>query len=242
MIADVAAQLLSLAEQSHDEAGYFAALYAAVTSNVAASLGRGVFDDDERMERFAGDFASWYLRPRTGGGPVPRCWRAAFDVEGDPRLLIVQHLLLGVNAHVNHDLPQVVVALAERDGDLAAVRGDFDTVNDILAATQAEVLRRLDRVSRWVNVATSVGGGRAFSFSLRRAREQAWGAAERLWPLDRAGRAAYVAELDRLVAVVGLLVTRPAFPVSLAMPVLRAVEESDPRKVTRALLTPSPSA
>ena len=28
--------------------------------------------------------------------------------------MIVQHLLLGINAHVNHDLPQVVVERAPR--------------------------------------------------------------------------------------------------------------------------------
>ena len=69
---------------------------------------------------------------------MPGCWRAAFDVAGDCRLMIVQHLLLGINAHVNHDLPQVVVERAPASGDLTALRADFDAVNDILAETIPE--------------------------------------------------------------------------------------------------------
>ena len=41
-----------------------------------------------------------------------------------------------------------------------------------------------------------------------------------------------------VVTVLAHLVTRPVVPVSLAMPLLRAVEERDPRRVTEALLTP----
>ena len=110
-------------------------------------------------------FAAWYLRPRTGGGQVPACWRAAFDVADDSHLMIVQHLLLGVNAHVNHDLPQVVVELAPERGDLAGLRADYDAVNDILAETLPEVLRSLGAVSRWVNPFGRAGGERLFDFS-----------------------------------------------------------------------------
>ena len=85
-------------------------------------------------------------------------------------MLIVQHLLLGINAHVNYDLPRVVVELADERGDLRSMRHDFDAVNDVLAATYAEVVKDLDRVSRWVNGAARLGGGRAFNFSLTLAR------------------------------------------------------------------------
>ena len=44
------------------------------------------------------------------------------------------------------------------------------------------------------------------------------------------------AELDRLVCVLAYLITRPIFPLSLAIPLLRGTEQRDPRKVTAALL------
>ena len=101
----------------------------------------------------------------------------------------MQHLLLGVNAHVNHDLPQVVVELADAGASLDELRPDFDAINDLLAATQPDILRDLRHVSAWTQLALWLGGGRAFNFSLDRARDQAWQTAVRLRPLDHDGRA-----------------------------------------------------
>ena len=113
--------------------------------------------------------------------------------------------------YVNYDLPQVVVALADERGDLAGMRRDFDTMNDVLAATYPEVLRDLGGVSHWVNFVASVGGGRIFNFSLVAARRQAWVAATRLHALDAAGRAEYVTELDELVRVLAYCWRIPDF-------------------------------
>jgi hypothetical protein len=150
--------------------------------------------------------------------------------------LILQHLLLGVNAHVNHDLPQVVVELADGGVPVQALRPDFDAINDILAATQPDVLSELGRVSGWTQLAMSLGGGRAFNFSLGRARAQAWQAAVRLHPLDGQRRGRAVAELDELVSVLAYLITRPTPPISWLLPVARQLEHDDPRVVTRRLL------
>jgi hypothetical protein len=212
-------------------------MYAVVTDRIADGIQGATFADGDRMAAFATTFARCYTAARTGQlTPVPRCWQASWDVAGDPGLLIVQHLLLGINAHVNYDLPRTVVELADQTGDLAAIRPDFDAVNDVLADTLPDVLDRLDRVSKWVNVVVRLGGDRSFDFSLRVARRRAWEAAENLFPLDAAGRRAYLAELDRLVAVLAYLVTRPGFPARLVVPVARRLEEKDPAKVIEALL------
>lgn len=235
-IDEVSRELREVALAAPDASGYFPALYAGVTDEVRAAIDDGGFDHGARMGAFACAFAERYLAPRHDRSPAPACWRAAFDVSGDRSLLIVQHLLLGINAHVNFDLPQVVVAVADESGELQSVRRDFDAVNDILAARQVVVLRSLGAVSRWINGAAAAGGGRVFNFSLERARRQAWLAAERMWPLDDAGRAHYVAELDRLVSVLAYLITRPAFPLSAALRGLRLLEQHDTAKVTKALL------
>ena len=228
-------ELRSIALDAHDAAGHFPAMYSRVTAAVAEGIAGGRFEDPARMERFVVRFAARYLAARTDA-PAPGSWRAAFDVAGDRRLLVVQHLLLGINAHVNFDLPQVVVELADEDGDLASLRNDFDAVNDVLAATYPVVLRDLGLVARWVNVAASAGGGRLFSFSLTVARAQAWRAATRLHGLDAEARRAEVAELDRLVRVLAYLVASPRPPVSLLVPIGRLLEARDPRAVTTALL------
>src|SRR6185436_1404466 len=97
----------------------------------ARSVAAGEFEDGERMDRFASTFAGAYTRAARSPAGRPRCWQAAWDVAGDANLLIVQHLLLGINAHVNHDLALSVVEVADQTGDLASIRPDFDAVSAV---------------------------------------------------------------------------------------------------------------
>ncbi len=238
VLDDTIEALRSVALDADDASGYFAAMYARVTDRVQASIGDGRFGDGQRMATFARAFAGWYLGARDGSRPRPDCWQAAADVVNDGRLLIVQHLLLGINAHVNHDLPQVVVELADAGASLDELRPDFDAINDLLAATQPHILRDLRHVSGWTQWSLWLGGGRAFNFSLDRARDQAWQTAVRLRPLDPDPRARETAALDRLVSVLAYLITKPSAPASWLVPIARRLEDRDPRDVTRQLLGP----
>ena len=229
-------RLRSAALEADDATGFFAAMYARVTDRVQTAINDGRFGDGEGMAHFARTFADWYLGASDGTRALPACWKAADDVSGDRALLIVQHLLLGINAHVNHDLPQVVVELAGGEASLKVLRPDFDAINDILAETQPDILRDLGGVSGWTQLAVSRGGGRVFNFSLGRARAQAWQSAERIHRLDDAARASEVAELDRLVGVLAHLITRPSAPISWLLAIPRWLEQDDPRVVTSRLL------
>jgi hypothetical protein len=234
--------LRTIARSAMDASGYFPAMYSCVTDRIAASIDAGRFDDGARMDAFACTFASYYTKALRHEIPQPRCWRAAWDVVGDANLLIAQHLLLGINAHVNHDLALAVVAVADEQRlPLDALRHDFDAVNDVLAATSDDVVHRLDRVSRWTNEAALLGG-RAFNFSLRRARHQAWEAAEHLHRLDGEGRQRYAAQLDQLVAVLAYLITHPAWPLRPLVWTASRLEQHDPVKVIAALLGGSDSS
>jgi hypothetical protein len=236
VIRDARLELRDIALGCDDAAGYFPAMYARVTGQIASSIDNGTFDDGERMDNFATEFASRYTAAFRMTIPRPGCWQASWDVAGDEGLLIVQHLLLGINAHVNFDLPQAVVAIARDTGDLESVRTDFDAVNEVLAATSVGVLRDLDRTSRWVSEVAALGGGRVFRFSLQVARKRAWAAAQRLHRLDGPAERAYVAELDELVKVLAYLITHPTIPGSLLVPVARRFESHDPHRVVAALL------
>ena len=236
MLEETVDELRDAALGTDDASGYFVAMYARVTDRVQSGITAGRFGDGEQMARFARTFVDWYLGPRRGTRPLPSCWVAADDVARDRRLVIVQHLLLGINAHVNHDLPQVVVELADTGLTLDELRPGFDAVNELLAEAQPDILRDLGRVAGWIQVATSIGGGRLFHFSLARARDQAWSAAVRLQPLDPEARRRDVAELDRLVSVIAHLITRPGAPARWLLPIARWFEDDDPRVVTRQLL------
>jgi hypothetical protein len=236
VITQTVAALRNLALDADDASGYFPALYVRVTQDVAKGIRDGTSENGDRMERFVDTFAGHYIQAREGQIPVARCWQATWDVARDSDLVIVQHLLLGINAHVNYDLAQAVVEVASHEGGLEAVRGDFNTINDVLKRTSVSVIRDLDLVSRWTSEAAWLGGGRVFNFGLEVARSQAWGAAERLYPLNESERREYLHELDDLVSVLAYLITRPVWPVGGAVWLARRFERRDPRAVTLALL------
>ncbi len=236
MLEETIEELRSVALDAADASGYFAAMYARVTDRVQTAIDDGRFGDGEQMARFARTFVDWYLGPLRGTRPLPGCWKAAEDVAGNLRLVIAQHLLLGINAHVNHDLPQVVVELADNGFTLDELRPGFEAINTLLAQTQPDILGDLGRVCGWTHIATIVGGGRLFNFSLDRARDQAWSTAVRLHPLDADARQGQVAELDRLVSVLAYMITRPVPPLALLLPIAKHFEDHHPPVVSRLLL------
>jgi len=237
-IAQTIAALRDAALGCDDATAYFPALYTVVTERISDAIDSGKrFEDGPRLDRFATAFADLHLRARTDPSYRPRCWQACWDVASDKRLLIVQHVLLGINAHVNHDLPIATVATCG-DAPLESMQDDFNSINDVLGETYHEIIRSLGRVSGWANAAASMGGGQVFNFSLRVGRDRAWGTAQNLYAKrqDEAVAAAYRKEIDEVVSVLSYLITQPP---KLAKPVvwaLRKLENKDPRAVTRSFL------
>ena len=185
--------------------GYFAAMYLAVTHTVRARGAAGRFEDAARMERFVTVFAGRYLDALDAwraGRPCPLSWRTAFEAAGG-RPVIVQHLLLGMNAHINLDLGVTASAFAS-GGSMEAVRTDFDAINDVLAELVDGCQQALDEVSPWLDLIDRIGGPgdeTIIHFSLVVARRQAWSVATRLAGMSGPARDAEIAAVDRATAV-----------------------------------------
>ena len=241
MLTDTIDELRRCALEATDASGYFPALYARVTDRVQTAVIEHRFGDaaaGARIERFARRFAARYTGAKAGTPPVAKCWQASWDVAGDDGLLIVQHLLLGINAHVNFDLGQVVVELVDDGESLEEIRPGFEAINTLLADTYPVVLHDLGRVSRWVGTAATWGGGNLFNFSLRAARDQSWRLATRLAHLDDAERSSELDLLDDLVSVLAYLIARPGWPATWIVPLARRFEDHDAQLVSRTLLGP----
>ncbi|MGI8983296.1 MAG: DUF5995 family protein [Acidimicrobiales bacterium] len=182
---------IDAARRDADRRGWFAAMYRQTTRAVRDRVVAGAFDDAERMGRFVERFAGRYLGPMRDwreARPVPRCWRQAFGV--GPDKLIIQHLLLGMNAHVNFDLA-VVAAETCPGTEIHAMHDDFVAVNDILGGLMPGVRSCIGRFSPLLDVIDRVGGGEddeILNFSIRVARDQAWSQALVLAPPPRIPR------------------------------------------------------
>lgn len=201
-----------------DASGYFTVVYRAVTERVRAGIVAGEFADCEQMERFDVLFARRYLDARqrwqSGASDVPRSWRLAFETARDRRCLVTQHLLLGINAHINLDLG-VAAAAAAPPGEVEALRDDFETINDVLAELVDRMQASLATVSPWTRVVDIAGlrfDEALVTFSLRRARADAWDFATTLSAASPDQQHRLEAARDAEVAALGVRIARPGRP------------------------------
>lgn len=182
--------------------GLFAALYRRTTIRVLQGIGGGRFEDGARMRRLDVLFANRYLEAHArhcADGVPPIAWRYAFARAREPQHLVLQHLMLGMNAHINLDLG--IAACATCPGpSLAGLEHDFFEINRVLAEMIDVVQDDLSELSPLLGLVDRLGGRgdealvRAF---LARSRRAAWRKALRLSPLTGAARATAERSFDR---------------------------------------------
>jgi len=206
--------LIAGARRESSRSGYFPALYRKVTVSVKEGIAAGRFEDGERMERLDVIFANRYLAAVAAlqrGEPPSRCWQLSFEASRRWWPIVLQHLLLGMNAHINLDLG-VAAARTAPGAQLAGLENDFKAINVVLAdltdgvkqelSTVWPRLRRLDRLA-------GSADDRIINFSISEARDRAWSLAQRLAPLAPDEQVAEIAATDRKVALLGKLIWKP---------------------------------
>ena len=229
---------LERAVLANDPAGYFCAVYRAVTARVRDGLHAGEFDDNDRMERFDVTFGRLYVDAAAAyeaGRPTSRSWDVAFAHTRRP-LLVMQHVLLGMNAHINLDLG-IAAAEAAADGDVAALRTDFERINEVLAEMVDRMQAAVAAVSPWTAAVDRVGlrlDEALATWSLAHARGCAWDFATEL-VADEQGWEARVAARDAVVARLGTAIARPGWLTRAAIGVARRRERDDVGAVVAAL-------
>nr|EGQ40194.1 MAG: hypothetical protein J07AB56_09220 [Candidatus Nanosalinarum sp. J07AB56] len=117
--------------------------YHAVTSRVSDILVRrpGFFGAPEEMQRLDEEFAVMYfdaLEQYLDTGEAPRPWRTYFDYCSSGGRPVVQ-MVLGMNAHINGDLPVVLAGTGYSN------REDFDRINGVLESEVGNVSGHLAR-------------------------------------------------------------------------------------------------
>jgi len=184
----------------------FLQTYQRTTDAVGAAVRDGTFDDPEWVQRWDVAFAGLYLAALdadlSGSGGVPRPWRLAFDAP--TALPPLRHVLLGVNAHVNYDLPQALLAVISDDDFadtslMASRRRDHERIDGVLssrvAAEDAELAVHgrsfTDRVLQPLNRISS----KRF---LRESRMKVWHNTTELQAARLAGAASYDVRLGEL--------------------------------------------
>jgi len=197
-----------------DPRRFFHSTYSRTTRAVRDEIRRGGFTDSPWVERWDIVFAGLYLRAferfeSTAAAVGP--WQVAFDRARDSSLPPLRHVLLGMNAHINYDLPQALCAVITSaefaDAALVAKRGaDHEHIDTVLAARVAAEDAELEKLE--FPGQRTLGDKMLTPFNrlgtkkfLREARTKVWANARTLDRARRQGDDAYAAALRDLEAL-----------------------------------------
>jgi hypothetical protein len=213
-IDEVAGQLRAVLAGIDESDGnrHFLAAYLRTTLAVGAAVRQGLFVDPRWVERWDAAFARFYIRAietyRRGESPAEP-WKVAFEAAHSTDLPPVRHVLLGINAHVNFDLPQALLAVMT-DDDFAdptvrALRArDHEAIDEVLASRVSAEDAELESVSGGRSLVDQLLGplNRAATRRfLKEAREKVWANALLLSNARRAGQVQLQHGVGRLAAL-----------------------------------------
>ncbi|MGB5061378.1 MAG: DUF5995 family protein [Candidatus Promineifilaceae bacterium] len=220
--------------------GYFPAMYRKVTAQIKEGVENGRFEDGPRMIQldvvFAQRYIDAYRQYRQGKQPT-RAWAYTFERTEDPQPTVLQHLLLGMNAHINLDLG---IAAAEvcRECEIVPLKNDFFAVNQVLAGLLDEVQDGVNQSSPLFQMMDTLGGSAdeaLGNFSIRRARHAAWETALALHAQPVAARAALIERYDQATSLLAKVICPPFYVVQRVTAVINQPDPPSPREIIDAL-------
>jgi len=194
-------QIIEENKQKNSPAGYFPALYRKVTQSVKEGIANGEFEDGARMERLDVIFANRYLQAYDSyskGENLTSSWRVAFHKTTLYWTIVLQHLLWGINAHINLDLGIAAVETVAEE-PLEGLKKDFDQINTLLASLVDEVQQELSEIRPTLQYLLKLSGkvdNFLINFSMGKARDGAWKFANTLYAANETERTRMIAERD----------------------------------------------
>jgi hypothetical protein len=209
-VTDVLSRMRAIAAEvpAGDGAGIFNRVYLRVTEMMLDRLTAGnVFRDDAFITDLDVRFARYWFEAYDARNDKPKAWAPMFAARSDRGILPIQFALAGMNAHIENDLPLALVATCaahRRTPNSPGIHEDFDKVNELLAAVEAEIRRSfLTEVERSVDDNLEPITHLISSWDIEKARDVAWVSAQTLWELRHAGHLfdVYAAALAQTVGM-----------------------------------------
>ena len=190
------------ADCDHDS--IFALSYLRTTEEYRrATTTPGFFEDPGFVNHEDAVFARYYFEAFDAyhagqRAAVPAAWRIAFDAARDKAVKASVNLQLGINAHVNRDLPYVLAGIGLVKPDGSTRKTDHDKVNEFLNRVTdglfAEGAARFDPTFDDDNLPGTLADDMTIFQIIPTWREMAWRNAERLVNAPTAAARALVAQ------------------------------------------------
>ncbi len=221
--------IIEWSKQKQSRMGYFAALYRKMTLAVQEGIANKTFEDGKRMELLDVIFANRYLQAWEAYVNRQRCsnaWCAAFDASANKRLIVLQHLMLGINTHINLDLG--IAAADACPGDkIYGLQKDFEKINDVISALTDNVMDDLCDVWPPLRYLVNIAKHRhepVLNFSINHARKASWANAVALSVATGTARNNYINTMDNTVVILANRIINPGFAMRFVLSPVLAME------------------
>jgi len=223
--------IIQVSKDNESSIGYFAALYNKVTKTIRDKLKEDYFEDATRMEKldviFANRFISAYNN-FTQGKPTTKSWELAFNASKQKNLIVLQHLLVGMNAHINLDLGIAAAEISDED-TIQNLESDFNKINDVLGGLINEVEKDLSQI--WPKLLVILKFFKKvddflINFSMNIARDEAWKFANQLvYRSDNSNLDDLISVRDEQVAKLGTYTVKPGILERIIFRIIRFGEK-----------------
>ena len=214
-------QLIDATCVDSDGLKWFNWLYLQVTQAVDARVASRGFTDPAWLAQLDVQFARLYfsaLKSSLSGELLPACWQVLLNRRDQAAIARIQFALAGINAHINHDLPEAIVATCQVTGTTPDHGGthynDYTALNStldgLIESAQGALHVRLlgDALPPISHLEDTIA-----AWNVGAAREAAWQNAEHLWQFRAIPllAASFTNMLDGFTTVIGkaLLVPVP---------------------------------
>lgn len=215
--------------------GYFAMLYRRMTVAVTQGIQGSRFENAKRMEQLDVVFATRYLQAWDAYSHQQHCsnaWYTTFEACGKQRLVVLQHLMAGVNAHINLDLGIAAATLAPGE-QIFSLQHDFDIINDVIASLTAAVQASLSNIwfpLRAIQSITNHQEDAVLNFSIVSARKTSWANALALAFIPAGMQDTHINTIDAAVVTIANRIIHPGVFTEMLLAPVRQMENTDVSK------------
>lgn len=220
--------------------GYFATLYRRMTVAVKEQITANFFQDGKRMEQLDIIFATRYFdawNAYQNRQPCSTAWQTSFDATENSGLIVLQHLLLGINTHINLDL--CIAATQCCPGKtIYPLQADFEKINDIIETQLQLVQDTLCNIWPPLRLLSDISNNQekvVLNFSIVTARKCSWANAIVLANLNETSIGAYISQIDNNVAELDKRIIAPGISTEFLLKPVRMMEDSEVDHLIRLL-------
>ena len=127
--------------------------YLIITNHIQRAAKNKIFENPKFVEKFTITFATYYFAAindtLTASKDLSTSWAALYklNLKTSPRFI---SLLMGANAHINNDLPQVLNKLMEKQ-DSHNLFGDVVKIDKLLMLSGKEIIELFDEPNKKLN-------------------------------------------------------------------------------------------